>query len=275
MLVIGLVAGGFLGSMLRIADDGKRRNDDVEHAELVLFQSAHDVPPGDAILRSVAEVTAYSGRFANYPDIRQELVQETLSRRNFDTEVLIAFTWGGSCSPGNGAKLTTSGGANYSARLTGAGDPPDECAAQWKYFAVFAIPVAEAPPQTTLGGLAPGRPGPARLMLLGQSLHSSSKEWGAEISQLDQLQRFLADVRMPPDTASSLTSEVLGRGRGLRAYGFALSGCRNDGAYLTISKDRLKAVLTGGERFACAQAEHYLAVFVVPAEFVPPSAKIG
>ncbi|MEU8900502.1 hypothetical protein AB0C65_31880 [Nocardia sp. NPDC048505] len=276
-LVIGLVLGAVLARLADGNDFGPRGRTisvhDVGLAELVLFVPTRGLPPeGDAILRSAAEVTQYAGRFANYSGVEQELVQEKLSGRDMDRETLIAFTWGGTCAPGDGAKLTTAdGGASYSTRLTGASDGPEECYARWEHLAVFAMPKGEVRPDARLATNLLGAPGPASLLAFERIDRTDPR--GMEISQLDQLETFLRGL--PPGTADSIRAEVLDRGRDLRAFGFVLLGCQNDSAYLAISKQQLHPVPTGGENIRCVTADHYLAVFTVPAEFVPASARIG
>ncbi|WP_280216879.1 DUF1214 domain-containing protein [Nocardia neocaledoniensis] len=123
-LVLGLVIGAFLSAVLRSTDvfDPPRRTTttarDVEHAEQVLFASDRGFPSVRTVLRSRADVTQFAGRF--FDEDTADDITETLAARDFAAEALIAFAWGAGCAPGDGAKLTTTGNADYSVRLTGA-----------------------------------------------------------------------------------------------------------------------------------------------------------
>ncbi|MEV6279377.1 hypothetical protein [Nocardia sp. NPDC051832] len=276
-LVVGLVAGGLLGRTLWAEDEkpeGKGNYHDVDHAELVLYEARWQLPRNiTTILRSTADVTQFAGRFADSDTegTGPGQLEKLLSARNFDTEALITFSAGSGCATGDGAELTSSGGANYSVRVTGIENPPQTCYRPYAYFAVFAVPKADVPSTARLQGMPPNPPGPAKLLTFEQVARTEPR--GAEISQLDQLETFLPGL--PLGTASEVRAAVLDRPKGTRAFGFVLDGCRNDSAYLVISKQRLRPVLTGGEKVTCVAAESYLAVFTLSYDDVPATARIG
>ncbi|GEM33848.1 hypothetical protein NN3_48550 [Nocardia neocaledoniensis NBRC 108232] len=273
-LVLGLVIGAFLSVVLRSTDvfDPPRRTTtarDVEHAEQVLFASDRGFPSVRTVLRSRADVTQFAGRF--FDEDTADDITETLAARDFAAEALIAFAWGAGCAPGDGAKLTTTGNADYSVRLTGADHPPEECAAPWEILAVFALPKAEVPPETRLGGMRPDPPGPAGLAHFAAVSDQPAR--GMEVSQPDQLAAFLTGFE--PVAADRVRSAVRDRATADRAFAFVLLGCHNDGAYLVLSPARMEPVLTATEPVVCVKPDHYVAVFTVPAESVPAGATIG
>ncbi|MFC9898150.1 hypothetical protein ACFVMC_31040 [Nocardia sp. NPDC127579] len=137
---------------------------------------------------------------------------------------------------------------------------------------VAAVVVAVGLAVTTCVAADPEAANPARLVLFEQ-VGYDSRSLSMEISEADQLERFLTELA--PATAASARAAVLDRDPSHRAFGFIRPGCRENGAHLTISEDRLEPVLTGGENIACARAEYFLAVFTVPAESVPPNARVG
>lgn len=275
-LLVGLLAGAYLGALFASSTDPdpprrKTTARDVEHAELVLFESARGLPDVSTILRSPADIAQFTGRFSG-DEFRAGQLTDTLSRRDLETEALIAISWGAGCSPGNGAKLTSSGNADYSVRLTGADNPPPECYAPWDILTVFALPRAEVPAQTRLRGDRPDPPGPAILAHFGRLTFGTAPR-GAEVSQPDQLAAFVAGL----DTATAVRvrSAVSPRAAGDRAFAFVVTGCHNDSAYLAISSERLRPVLTATEPVVCVVADHYVAVFTAPATSVPIEATIG
>ncbi|MEV0059086.1 hypothetical protein [Nocardia sp. NPDC050718] len=273
-LLVGLLAGGYLGALFASSADSDppRRTStarDVEHAEPVVFESDRGLPDVHTILRSQADIDQFVGRF---PGDGSGRLADQLSRRDLGSEALLAFSWGAGCSPGDGAKLTTQGTADYSVRLTGADNPPPECAAPWDILAVFALPRDEVPPDTRLGGDRPDPPGPATLahverITLGAALR------GAEVSQPDQLAAFTAGL--DATVAHRVNSVVSQRAARDRAFAFVLTGCHNDGAYLAFSAERLRPVLTATEPVVCVVPDYYVAVFTAPAASVPVRATIG
>ncbi|MQA97323.1 MAG: hypothetical protein GEV11_22775 [Streptosporangiales bacterium] len=60
-----------------------------------------------------------------------------------------------------------------------------------------------------------------------------------------------------------------------RRFGFVLSGCRATSAILTITSERMSPQPVDGENIRCVRAEHFVAIFDVDAEMVPPEAEIG
>ncbi|WP_342800583.1 hypothetical protein [Nocardia sp. No.11] len=275
-LLAGLLAGAYLGALFASSTDSdpprrQATGRDVEHAELVLFESTRGLPDVRTVLRSTADLAQFAGRFPGDERAAGRLT-DTLSRRDFDTEALIAFSWGAGCSPGDGAKLTSEGDADYSVRLTGADDPPSECVAPWEILAVFALPAAEVPTTTRLGGYRPDPPGPAILTHF-ERIAVGTAPRGAEVSQPDQLAAFAAGLDTV--TAARVRSAVSGRAAGDRAFAFVATGCHDDGAYLAISRERLRPVLTATEPVACVVPDYYVAVFTTPAVSVPIEAAIG
>ncbi|MFI8972220.1 hypothetical protein ACIGO9_04985 [Nocardia asteroides] len=273
-LVVGLAVGGWLAAVFGSTNPDppgrKPASHDVEHAEPVLFEADRGFPTVETVLRSAADVTQFAGRFSDAGDDLPRKIENALSERDFGNEALIAFSWGAGCLPGDGAKLTSSGGVDYSARLTGADDPPPECYAPWDILAVFALPKADVPPDTRLGGLAPDPPGPAELVHFTGIAGAAPR--GMEVSQPDQLAAFGSGL--DPAVTAGIRSEVQ-RSVDDRSFAFVLTGCHNDGAYLVISRDRLRPVLTATEPVVCVAPDYYVAVFTVPAASVPPMAVIG
>jgi hypothetical protein len=95
----------------------------------------------------------------------------------------------------------------------------------------------------------------------------------AEVTAPEQLDRFL--VGAPDADQQARDAARRARKPGVRLFAFLLSGCQNDGASLVIESTRVSAVLTGGEDIRCLVAEHYLALFAVPASLIPPGARVG
>ncbi|WP_280343589.1 hypothetical protein [Nocardia neocaledoniensis] len=273
-LVLGLVIGVLLSivaSSTKLFDPPRRTTAarEVAHADLVLFDADRGFPSVRTVLRSPADVTQFAGRFPDADTART--VTDKLSGRDFATEALLAFAWGAGCAPGDGAKLTTTGNADYSVRLTGADNPPEECAAPWEILAVFALPKAEVPAEVRLGGMRPDPPGPAVLTHFAAVPDYAAR--GMEVSQPDQLAAFLTGFE--PALADDVRSAVRDRAVGDRAFGFVLLGCHNDSAYLAFSPERMEPVLTATEPVVCVKPDHYVAVFTAPADTVPPEAVIG
>jgi hypothetical protein len=95
----------------------------------------------------------------------------------------------------------------------------------------------------------------------------------SEVTTPAQLDRFLAGV---PEAGPKVRDAVArNRRTGVRLFAFVLTGCQNDSASLVIQRSRVYAFLTGGVGIQCFVAEHYVAVFAVPAGDIPPNARIG
>ncbi|MEU5404460.1 hypothetical protein [Nocardia asteroides] len=273
-LVVGVAVGGWLTAVLGSTNPDppgrKSASHDVEHAETVLFESDRGFPTVRTVLRSPADVSQFAGRFSDAGEDLPQKIEKALSGRDFEAEALIALSWGAGCLPGDGAKLTSTGGADYSARLTGADDPPPECYAPWDILSVFALPKADVPPDTRLGGLRPDPPGPAELAHFTRIAAATPR--ATEVSQPDQLAAFVSGLE--PAAAAEIRSASR-RSAGDRSFAFVLTGCHNDGAYLVVSRERLRPVLTAAEPVVCVAPDYYVAVFTMAAESVPPTATIG
>jgi len=95
----------------------------------------------------------------------------------------------------------------------------------------------------------------------------------SEVTTPAQLDRFLAGV---PEADPKVRDAVArNRRTGVRLLAFVLAGCQNDSASLVIQRSRVYALLTGGVGTQCFVAEHYVAVFAVPAGDIPANARIG
>ncbi len=89
----------------------------------------------------------------------------------------------------------------------------------------------------------------------------------------EQLDRFLAGV---PEAGPKVRDAVARTHRpGVRLFAFLLTGCQDNGASLVIQGSRVYAFLTGGAGIKCLLAEHYVAVFAMPAGDIPANAHIG
>ncbi|MBL1074721.1 hypothetical protein JK358_09955 [Nocardia sp. 2] len=119
-------------------------------------------------------------------------------------------------------------------------------------------------------------PGPATLAYFVKTDELSIAS-AMEVSRPEQLDAFFASLHggLSDGDEHLIRSVVENRPSNHRAFAFNVPGCQNTGAYLSISDERMHPVLTGGENVACARAVWYLAVFTLPAEAVPPTAKIG
>lgn len=60
-----------------------------------------------------------------------------------------------------------------------------------------------------------------------------------------------------------------------RAFAFAVPGCAETSAELTVAHGALTVRLTGGENVRCAQANYFLAVFSLDRGSIPPTPKLS
>lgn len=139
-----------------------------------------------------------------------------------------------------------------------------------------AAPTGPAGPTAPPGGSGrrSGAPAPASPTLIAfVQVRGGAGDAAGEVTGSEQLDPFLTG---PPAADQQVRDAVRRhRGAGVRLFAFLLTGCQNNGASLVIQPARVHAVLTGGLGVRCFVAEHFLAVFAVPAALVPDRVRIG
>ena len=165
------------------------------------------------------------------------------------------------------------GGDDLQVRFTGGTDHPT-CTRPYGPAATLSLAGADVAGVATVNGEVPVEPtGPGVLtafVALGTATFGrpAPVELGADITELVAALGRSAT----PDVLAALDRSVT---TGSRAFAFLLSGCQDTGAVLLVNYDWIDAEPTGGEGVTCVAAEHYLAVFEISADLVPPGATLG
>jgi hypothetical protein len=111
-----------------------------------------------------------------------------------------------------------------------------------------------------------------RLVTFTQLRAAEPGNGAAEVTAQAQGDRFLTGMGVDDEVRAAVTRA---RQPGTRLFAFTFSGCQFTGASLIIQGARVYATPTGGGNVQCLVAEYFLAVYAVPADRVPPNAKLG
>lgn len=182
------------------------------------------------------------------------------------------------CRERGGAELWREGD-DLSVRFTGGGEELEECARPYTAVAQFEVdqaaldgvrtvdgeqPVAGTGPGTRIAFLRIGTLGPDARRIAPAELRGTTGQ-----TMYDALRR--AGAR---DLAKARAALLREPAAGHRSFGFVRTGCAETGARLLLSRTYLTAQLTGGGNTACDAAEHFLVVYDLPAQLVPPKVEL-
>jgi len=132
---------------------------------------------------------------------------------------------------------------------------------------------ASPPASPPAGGTPSPQPNGATLIAFAQPRTGGSSDVGGDVTEPGKLDPFLTGETSIDQRLRAAADRY--RRAGTRLLAFRLNGCQESGATLAIQSGRVVATLTGGENYQCFVAEHYVALFAVPASLIPPGAKIG
>lgn len=240
------------------------------------FQNS-DRPPQQVrtVLRTREDVARFPDWFArpSGDSTMAEGIAAGLRKADLSRNVVVAYTTDTGCGTAGGAELVASGN-QLDLRLLDHPAPPPECYAPNAVTALFEVDRDRMPADPVFGPdrEAPDPPAPARLVAFAEveGAVEPRVEPQADVTGGARLDGYLA--RLPSRTADELRREVAGGTvpEQERRLAFVVSGCRLTGAELVRSEEGPLAVRpVGGETVRCVRAEHYVAVFTVPASLAP------